>query len=77
MECIGKKICLPQARKTAPSKLGLLDQLAVFMLQTLISSDEFNVSDVRKSSGIKTGRIKLQGETYKKHNRIKKETDYS
>ena len=34
------------------------------MLQTLMSADEFNVSDV-KSSGIKTGLIKLDGETYK------------
>ena len=46
------------------------------MLQTLISSDEFNVCNL-KSSGIKTGRIKLDGETYKKHNSIKKETEYS
>ena len=39
--------------------------MAVFMLQTLTSSDEFNVSATLKSSGIETGPIKLDGETYK------------
>ena len=63
-----------ESSRERTSESGLLrsrNHWPFFMLQPLISSDEFNVSDVKvpgglrlKSCGIKTGRIKLDGETY-------------
>ena len=74
---LAKKFACPKPGKRLLPSLAFWTNWPFLCYRLLISSDEFNVSDVRKSSGIKTGRIKLQGETYKKHNPIKKETDYS